>query len=91
MTNLIYKQYKYSCFADCGSLQEPYNGTMSVTTTTFGSIITFTCDDGFYLNGSYEVECQANGTWNSLPPTCSIRGMTMCTLVYSYSDHFHLS
>ena len=47
------------------------NGSISINETTFGSTISFSCDEGFDLTGSVIRECQDNGLWN--------RTQTMCT------------
>ena len=42
----------------------------------------FTCDDGFILNGTETVVCQASGSWSSSPPTCDIVGMLALLTIY---------
>ena len=39
--------------------------------TEFGTIIQYTCDKGYILEGIPTVVCQHGGTWSSAPPTCN--------------------
>ena len=55
---------------DCGSLDDPTNGQVSLDETTVGSIATYTCDPGFMLIGNMERTCQENGEWSGNEPTC---------------------
>ena len=55
---------------DCGNLTDISNGLVSLTETTFGSIATYSCDEGFGLQGSSERVCEATGQWNGSEPLC---------------------
>ena len=55
---------------DCGDLDDPNNGQVSLDGTIPGSIATYTCDPGFGLVGVMERMCQANGQWSGNEPTC---------------------
>ena len=55
---------------DCGGLSSPQNGQVILTNTTFGSIATYQCDDGFNLIGDMQRMCQSNGEWSGNEPTC---------------------
>ena len=57
---------------DCVSLSSPTNGHVSLNTTTFGSVATYICDDGYRLSGQSMTICQAEGTWSGSTPTCAI-------------------
>ncbi len=47
------------------------NGLVSTSSgTTFMNTATYTCDDGYTLNGVSTRTCQANGTWSLTAPTC---------------------
>ena len=48
----------------------PENGQVSVEEVTFTSVATYSCDDGFMLNGNKRRTCQADGTWSGDNPTC---------------------
>lgn len=56
---------------DCGDLENPENGVVSLTGTTFTSVATYSCNFGFFFVGGDEVRtCQSNGTWSGTQPTC---------------------
>ena len=46
------------------------NGTLCYTGLTPGSTATYSCDNGYELNGSGSLVCQDDGTWDGLAPTC---------------------
>ncbi|XP_015755045.1 PREDICTED: sushi, von Willebrand factor type A, EGF and pentraxin domain-containing protein 1-like isoform X7 [Acropora digitifera] len=50
---------------DCGSITIPKYAVPHGSSTKFPSIIKFSCQEGFYLQGSSSRKCQANGTWTS--------------------------
>ncbi len=35
-----------------------------------GDIVSFSCDDGFALNGADNLECLPTGSWDRTVPTC---------------------
>jgi hypothetical protein len=64
------------------------NGTIADTPngTTFNETAIISCIDGFKLNGSSTVTCEADGNWSTLP-TCDIRGTkdsVTCFIFYYY-------
>jgi len=40
-----------------------------------GSIVRYSCDEGYTLYGPVERVCQANGTWTDTTPICHITGL----------------
>ena len=54
----------------CPSLTDPANGMVMWTGLNPGSTATYTCDEGFELNGVETRTCQSDGTWSDVPPTC---------------------
>ena len=60
----------YPLVVDCGTLTAPTNGTISFTTTTFGSTATYSCNTGYTLSGGSIRTCQSDGTWSGSVPTC---------------------
>ena len=48
----------------------PENGQVSVGEVTFGSVATYSCDDGFILNGIATRTCTSDGTWSGDNPSC---------------------
>lgn len=57
---------------DCGPLTAPANGNVGAASTTFGSLAVYSCNDGYELVGSNMRECQANGTWSGVTPSCTL-------------------
>ena len=56
---------------DCGDPGTPTNGQRSLSSTTYNSVVTYTCDVGYTLQGSNSRTCQFNGQWNGSVPQCS--------------------
>ena len=47
------------------------NGQYEIKSDSLVTIATVTCDQGFSLNGSFEVSCQATGFWDiPVMPSC---------------------
>ena len=55
---------------DCGYLPAPMNGTVAGGQTTYPNKLSYSCDEGFELVGSSVRQCEADGNWNGLQPTC---------------------
>ncbi|XP_019627140.1 PREDICTED: CUB and sushi domain-containing protein 3-like, partial [Branchiostoma belcheri] len=45
----------------CSTLTAPANGAISTTATSYNTVVTFTCNSGYVLNGATSTTCQANG------------------------------
>jgi hypothetical protein len=74
---------------DCGTPDPaPANGSLSHTTTTYGSTATYSCDAGYGLVGAETVTCQADGTWSGSAPTCE---PLYCDVVYQLTGTFRVS
>ncbi len=55
----------------CSGAISPANGNVSAGTANYGNSVTYTCNSGYTLNGTNTQACQANGTFNGSPPTCT--------------------
>ena len=55
---------------DCGDPATPADGQRSLTGTTFGSEVSYSCNDGFVLSGSARRECNISG-WSGSLPVCN--------------------
>ena len=55
---------------DCGSLTDPANGQVDLTSETFGQTATYSCNTGYNLVGDSTRTCQATGEWSGSAPTC---------------------
>ena len=56
---------------DCGDPGTPTNGQRSLSSTTYNSVVTYTCDVGYTLQGSNSRTCQSSGRWSGSVPQCS--------------------
>jgi len=56
---------------DCNDLHQPTNGTIELNGTTYLSVVRYTCDLGFYLNGPEHRKCLPSGKWSATAPTCN--------------------
>ena len=54
----------------CPNLENPENGRVTVTGSSFQAQAQYECNDGFRLNGLDVLVCLISGQWSSLPPTC---------------------
>ena len=54
---------------DCGPLLPPVNGDVSLSSTVFGGVATYSCSAGYILVGERTRECQATG-WSGEEPVC---------------------
>ena len=62
-------------FLDCPSLLNPNQGSVSLSAgQSYASVATYSCDSGFKVVGDATRECQANGTWEGVDPTCEPLG-----------------
>ena len=61
------------CFPDidCGSLDDPTNGVVSVSSTTFSSTAIYSCNTGYALTGDDMRTCLESGRWSGSEPTCT--------------------
>ena len=56
----------------CGTPRSLTNGQTSYTSTTVGSIVTYTCDPGYMMTaGNSSRTCQSDGLWSGNLPTCT--------------------
>ena len=74
---------------DCGNPDPaPANGSVSYTSTTYGSAATYDCNAGYGLVGNATTTCQSNGTWSNAAPTCELQ---YCDVLYQVSGTFRVS
>ena len=55
---------------DCGDPGTPTNGQHNFSNTTYNSVVTYTCDVGYGIQGSQNRTCQSNGHWDGSVPQC---------------------
>ena len=54
----------------CDSLEAPSHGSKQGSNETVDSVVTFTCDRGYRLQGSLKRQCTERGTWDGVEPMC---------------------
>lgn len=59
-----------STVVDCGPLNFDPNGQVVASGTTFMSVAVYGCGDGYTLEGVTKRDCQADGMWSAVEPTC---------------------
>ena len=64
---------------DCGPLLPPVNGDVSLSSTVFGGVATYSCSAGYILVGERTRECQATG-WSGEEPVCERKFLLTSTL-----------
>ena len=55
---------------NCGDPDTPTNGQRSLSSTTYNSVVTYTCDVGYTLQGANSRTCQSDGLWSESVPQC---------------------
>ena len=70
----------FNIVVDCGDPGTPINGATTGTDTTFGSVVTHSCDDGFVLDGADKQICLESGNWSAPLPSCNSTSLRL----YSY-------
>uniref|UniRef100_H0YSS6 Sushi, von Willebrand factor type A, EGF and pentraxin domain-containing protein 1 n=1 Tax=Taeniopygia guttata TaxID=59729 RepID=H0YSS6_TAEGU len=56
----------------CPPPQDISNGKYIFSGTTYLSSVSYTCDNGYSLQGPSVLVCASSGNWNSTPPVCEI-------------------
>lgn len=61
----------YHSVHHCPALESPVNGELSCTSSfSYGSICSFSCVEGFLLQGASEISCTKMAKWSQEPPHC---------------------
>ena len=55
---------------DCGQPPPLQNGSITGERTVYPNTMHLSCDEGFNLRGSPEIQCQTNGTWSKTSGFC---------------------
>lgn len=64
--------------SECEEPSSIQHGNNKFVETTYGSIVTYVCNDGYVLNGQSSIKCDVkNGKpmWNSEAPICEEKRM----------------
>ena len=54
----------------CGDPGIPENGQRVVTSNLVTSVVTFSCNSGYYLVGDAQRTCLPSGQWSGVTPSC---------------------
>ena len=56
---------------NCGNPGVPENGQAHGDVYTYNSVINYTCNEGYLINGSHSIVCLPSGHWNGSRSTCN--------------------
>lgn len=65
----------------CPRLVAPENGEMSALGFSYKDEATFSCLDGYIMNGTSSVTCQSDGEWDGKPPLCERKVLVIFLIV----------
>ena len=82
----------------CGSLNDINNGKVDITGSVYNSTATYSCVEGYQLDGDMQRTCLSTGAWSGSEPECSckcmrcmLNGMSrMCTTIVVYACFGHM-
>jgi len=78
-------------YTDCGSPEAPAGVTVSISSTTFGSQVTYTCAYGYSsLTGSSTRTCDSDGNWSGSVPSCTETGLYLFNNLILHSKQIYL-
>jgi hypothetical protein len=63
--------YAVCALVDCGGLEDPPNGTVTLSVTTYESVANYSCNAGYNLNGGSSRICLNTSEWSGSRPHCS--------------------
>uniref|UniRef100_A0A4W5M0S9 Sushi domain-containing protein n=1 Tax=Hucho hucho TaxID=62062 RepID=A0A4W5M0S9_9TELE len=56
--------------AECEEPPSPDHGSVNVTDTSLGSLVKYSCEEGYELEGESVRQCVAGRKWSDVPPVC---------------------
>ena len=63
----------YGISVECQALGTTDNGRYEIKSDSLVTMATVTCDEGYSLNGSFEINCQTSGFWDiPVTPSCGM-------------------
>ena len=68
--------------SECGDLGPPQDGRVDFSSTAIGSIASYSCSEGYTLDGTATRICQPNGEWSSLAPDCDCKQNFDMPIIY---------
>ena len=70
---------------NCGNPGAPSNGQHTGSSTTYNSVVTYTCNTGYTRQGSNRRTCQSNGQWSGSVPRCNRKFCFALVVLYIVS------
>ena len=71
---------------NCGNPGTPSNGQRTGSSTTYNSVVTYTCNRGYTLiQGSNSRTCQSDGQWSGSLPRCDRKFSFVLVVLYIVS------
>ena len=67
--------FHFASEIDCGSLGDPANGEVSLSSIMINSLATYSCNTGYTLTGDDMRTCLETGLWSGSEPICTGRLM----------------
>lgn len=70
---------------DCGAPPNTDNGRYALlnATTTYGSLVEYTCSDDYWLDGQRLQHCTREGKWSADTPSCECKFVHYYQYLYS--------
>lgn len=66
----------------CPALKDPFNGHVTVTKQTIGSLADYTCQRGYIIHGETSRICQDDGKWTGQTPFCGpLEGIVLVFII----------
>ncbi|XP_052315764.1 sushi, von Willebrand factor type A, EGF and pentraxin domain-containing protein 1 isoform X2 [Oncorhynchus keta] len=56
--------------AECEEPSSPDHGSVNITDTTLGSLVKYSCEQGYELEGESVRQCVTGRQWSDVPPVC---------------------
>ena len=77
---------------DCGPLDHPANGDVSVSSTVFSFNATYSCNTGYTLTGHGIRTCLETGFWSGSEPICTgkmhVYVMSQCLFIHDHHNNY---
>ena len=70
ITSLVSLQSPIHIGLSCGPLGNPFNGQVTFSSTSVGSVARYSCNPGFRVNGESTRQCLEQGVWSGNEPIC---------------------
>ena len=83
---MIFLSFFFFVAVSCSNPGTPANGHRQGDDFSYGSQVTYSCDDRFVLDGDMRRSCQQNGVWTGRQPSCLSK---KCLMSFRQECYFH--